>query len=112
MAFMPDPKGFGDAFDAGDFGPEHSGQGQAGAVLRSCSVMLAGEVDLHLIEPLIAGQEPIKGIFIDGPEGDQQGHSHANGQTDNINGTEAFAFEDISPGDEKVIFEHSGVVDV
>jgi len=40
----------------GDFGPEHSGQGQAGAVLRSCSVMLAGEVDLHLIEPLIAGQ--------------------------------------------------------
>ena len=112
MALIADPVGLGDAFDAGDLGPEHSGQGQARFVLRSCPIMLAGEVDPHLIEPLIARNEPVKGIFMDGPDGDQQGHRHADSQTDNIDGTEAFAFEDISPGDENVIFEHSGVVGV
>ena len=51
----------------------------------------------------------MKGIhaaFVPDPQRDEQAAGHAKGKTKDIDGRKAFAFAEIAPGNEEVVFKH------
>src|SRR5580658_7209061 len=106
MRFLSHREGFRYALDAGYLCAQHSHEGQTGLILGSCSVMLGSEIDFYLVKLLVVRQEPVVGIFIDGPNRDQQGYRHADGQADDVERGETLALEQVPPGDEEMISDH------